>query len=177
VNHLSNRPILRDYQQNGINDIRRRYAGGARRVLYQAPTGSGKTVLFAHVVAGAVERGKRVVILGHRQEIVDQISEALDALGVPHGIIAAGHPETPLLPVQVASVATLVRRLAQFQGADLLVIDECHHAVAGSWRKIIAALPNARILGVTATPERLDGQGLRDIFDASSPSRRRARPI
>jgi superfamily II DNA or RNA helicase len=133
-------------------------------VLYQAPTGSGKTVLFTAVVSGAAERGNRVVILGHRQEIVDQISEALDALGVAHGLIAAGHPETPLLSVQVASVATLIRRLDRFTGADLLVIDEAHHAVAGMWRKIIAALSQAKILGVTATPERLDGRGLRDVL-------------
>jgi hypothetical protein len=92
-------PILRPYQQADIGRIRGEYAHGARRLLYQAPTGSGKTVLFAHVVAGAVERGNRVAILGHRAEIVDQISQALDVLGVAHGIIAAGHPETPLLPV------------------------------------------------------------------------------
>jgi superfamily II DNA or RNA helicase len=158
-------PILRAYQEADIAKIRTEYASGARRICYQAPTGSGKTVLFAHVVAGAVERGNRVVILGHRQEIVDQISGALDVLGVAHGIIAAGHPETPLLPVQVASVATLVNRIERFTGADLLVIDEAHHAVAGMWRTIIAALPQAKILGVTATPERLDGQGLRDVFD------------
>jgi superfamily II DNA or RNA helicase len=154
ITSAPSRPILRDYQQISVAEIRRRYAGGARRVCYQAPTGSGKTVLFAHVVAGAVERGNRVVILGHRQEIVDQISDALDALGVAHGIIAAGRPETPLLPVQVASVATLVRRLDQFQGADLLVTDEAHHAVAGSWRKIISALPHAKVLGVTAMRSR-----------------------
>jgi superfamily II DNA or RNA helicase len=158
-------PILRPYQQSDLARIRGEYANGARRVAYQAPTGSGKTVLFAHVVAGAAERGNRVVILGHRQEIVDQISQALDVLGVAHGIIAAGHPETLLLAVQVASVATLVRRLDRFGDVDLLAIDECHHSVAGMWRKIIAALPGARILGVTATPERLDGQGLRDVFD------------
>jgi superfamily II DNA or RNA helicase len=158
-------PILRPYQQADIARIRGEYANGARRVCYQAPTGSGKTVLFTAVVSGAAERGNRVVILGHRQEICDQISQALDVLGVAHGLIAAGYPETPLLPVQVASVATLIRRLDRFTGADLLVIDEAHHAVAGMWRTIIAALPQAKILGVTATPERLDGQGLRDVFD------------
>jgi superfamily II DNA or RNA helicase len=158
-------PPLRPYQQSDIAKIRAEYASGARSVLYQAPTGSGKTRIFSQVVAGAVDRGNRVVILGHRQEIVDQISEALDALGVVHGIIAAGHPEAPLLPVQVASVATLVRRLDRFTGADLLVIDESHHSLASTWREIIAALPRAKILGVTATPERADGQGLGDVFD------------
>jgi superfamily II DNA or RNA helicase len=158
-------PVLRDYQKRDVAAIRERFAAGARRVLYQAPTGSGKTVLFSYIVAGAAARGNRVAILGHRQEIVEQISTALDELAVPHGLIAAGHAETPDAPVQVAGIATLVRRLDRLGELDLLVADEGHHSVAGTWRKIINAAPDARILGVTATPERLDGKGLRDIFD------------
>jgi Type III restriction enzyme, res subunit len=100
---------------------------GARHILYQAPTGSGKTILFSFVVQNAVARGNRVVILGHRQEIVEQIDAALTALDVPHGI-TAGYPETPDAPVQVASTATLVRRLDRLQRqVDLLIIDEAHH--------------------------------------------------
>jgi superfamily II DNA or RNA helicase len=158
-------PQLRPYQQNDVARLRQCFADGARRVLYQAPTGSGKTVLFSTIVAGAAARGNRVVILGHRQEIVDQISAALDELGVTHGIIAAGYDETPDAAVQVASVATLVRRLDRLAAVDLAVIDESHHAVAGTWRKITDALPQAKLLGVTATPQRLDGKGLSDIFD------------
>jgi DNA repair protein RadD len=156
---------LRDYQQRDADRIRAGFAGGERRVLYQAPTGSGKTVLFAHIVAGARARNNRVVILGHRDEIVRQVSDALAALGIGHGVIAAGYPETPELTVQVASVATLVRRLDRLHSTiKLLVVDEAHHAVAGMWQEILAALPDARVLGVTATPERLDGKGLSDVF-------------
>jgi DNA repair protein RadD len=162
---MSGAPTLRDYQEAGVAGIRACFAAGARRVLYQAPTGSGKTVLFSYIVANAVARGNRVVILGHRIEIVDQISQALTAFGVPHGIIAAGHPETPERPVQVASVMTLVRRLDRMLPPALVVVDEAHHAVAGTWTKILAALPDARVLGVTATPERLDGKGLKDVFE------------
>ena len=158
-------PELRNYQEQGVADIRARFTDGARRVLYQAPTGSGKTVLFGFITQNAAARGNRVVILGHRQEIVDQIDTALTDLAVPHGIIAAGYPEIPDAPVQVASVATLVRRLDRLQNLDLLVVDEAHHAVAGMWRKIIATVPDAKVLGVTATPERLDGKGLGDIFE------------
>jgi superfamily II DNA or RNA helicase len=158
-------PELRSYQETGVADIRASFANGARAVLYQAPTGSGKTVLFTYVVQKAVARGNRVCILGHRQEIIEQIGDALYAMGVDHGSIAAGYPETPDLPVQVASVATLVRRLDRLHELDLLVVDECHHAVAGTWRTIINAMPDAKVLGCTATPERLDGQGLNDIFD------------
>jgi superfamily II DNA or RNA helicase len=156
---------LRPYQETDITKLRQSFADGAQRVLYQAPTGSGKTVLFAAIVAGAAARGNRIVILGHRQEIVDQIGAALAELGVAHGLIAAGHDETPDAMVQVASVATLVRRLDRLAEVDLAVIDEAHHAVAGTWRKITDAIPGAKILGVTATPQRLDGKGLSDIFD------------
>jgi superfamily II DNA or RNA helicase len=158
-------PQLRPYQEAGIAGLRQSFAAGAQRVLYQAPTGSGKTVLFSAIVAGAAARGNRVVILGHRQEIVDQIGAALDELGVVHGLITAGHAENPDAVVQVASVATLVRRLDRLHGIDLVVIDEAHHAVAGTWRKITDAIPSAKILGVTATPQRLDGKGLADVFD------------
>jgi superfamily II DNA or RNA helicase len=156
-------PVLRAYQEDGVNRIRGEFARGALRVLYTAPTGSGKTVLFSYVIANAVARGRSVGILGHRQEIVDQIDESLHRFEIPHGLIAAGRPATAG-SVQVASVATLVRRLAKYPVPELLVIDEAHHAVAGTWLKIIAAAPAARILGVTATPERLDGKGLADVF-------------
>jgi superfamily II DNA or RNA helicase len=158
--------ILRPYQEEDVARIRAAYGSGARRVLYQGPTGSGKTVLFAVIVAGAAERGNRVTILGHRDEIVRQIVDALTELGVTHGVIAAGYPATPEALVQVPSVGTLVRRLHHLDPPpDLLVPDEAHHCAANTWRKIINAVPEARILGVTATPQRLDGKGLNDIFD------------
>jgi DNA repair protein RadD len=163
---VSDRRTLRPYQEHDIARIRERFGSGKRRVLYQGPTGSGKTILFSAIVAGAAARGIRVVILGHRDEIVTQISDALTDLNLAHGLIAAGEPEMPLLPVQVASVATLVRRLDRMvTPPDLLVPDEAHHCAAGMWQKIIAAFPGAKILGVTATPQRLDGKGLDDIFD------------
>jgi superfamily II DNA or RNA helicase len=157
-------PELRWYQARDVERIRAAFGGGHRRILYAAPTGSGKTVLFVYIVERAVARGNRVCIVAHRLEIVEQISAALTALGVPHGIIMAGRPMTDA-PVQVASVMTLVRRLEAGFAPDLIVPDEAHHVVAGSWLKIIWAAPGARVLGVTATPERLDGKGLGDVFE------------
>ena len=157
--------MLRDYQRTSVADIGSAFANGRRRVLFQLPTGGGKTVIFTHMVADAVARGQRVCILSHRQEITDQIAGALTALGIEHGLIAAGHPETPSAPVQVCSVMTLVRRLDRLEGVNLLIIDEAHHAVAGTWATIINNAPDARVIGVTATPERLDGQGLGDLFE------------
>jgi DNA repair protein RadD len=132
--------------------------------LYVAPTGSGKTVLFTNLVDGTMRNGKRCIIIAHRIEIVEQVSTALAGLGVPHGVIAPGYAETPE-PVQVASVASLVRRLDRHDHYDLIVIDEAHHSVAGTWRRVIDAMPGAKVLGCSATPERLDGCGLGNIFD------------
>lgn len=162
---LNHPPVLRPYQEADIARLRQCYAAGARSVLYQAPTGSGKTVLFATVVAGAAALGHRIAILGHRQEITEQISGALDALGVAHGVVAADQVETAGAAVQVCSVATLARRLDRLTDTDLIVVDEGHHAAARTWRRIIDAAPWAKLLGVTATPERLDGKGLNEIFD------------
>lgn len=158
-------PPLRPYQEADVARIRAAYAAGARRVCFHLPTGGGKNVVFTYILAAAAAKGARVVILAHRIEILDQIVAALTLFGVPHGIIAAGCPETPDAPVQVASVFTLARRLGSI-GVDIVIIDECHHAVAATWRCILEALPGARVLGVTATPERLDGKGLNDIFEA-----------
>lgn len=163
---LGNSVTLRPYQLQAVEDIRDCYRKGARRVLLQSPTGSGKTITFAFIGEQTTRRGKRVLYLAHRAEIVDQIGEALDRFGIPHGFIRAGEDETDAI-AQVASVATLVRRLEQDRPPfDLIVIDEAHHAVASTWRQILEAYPDVPILGVTATPERLDGKGLADIFDA-----------
>lgn len=157
--------LLRDYQADGVTRIRAALAAGVSKLCFSLPTGGGKTVLFAYVVAGAAARGKRVLILSHRIELVQQISGAMMRQGVEHGLIAADSPETNC-NVQVASISTLARRLDRWRDRfDLVVIDETHHAVAGSWASVIASQPRAKILGVTATPERLDGRGLGEIFD------------
>jgi DNA repair protein RadD len=156
-------PILRDYQDECVGAIRQAFTRW-RRVLFVLPTGGGKTVIFAYITQHAAAKGNRVIVLAHRAEIADQISIALAAMSVAHGRIQPGHPMTDDL-VQVGMVQTVARRLEAISEPTLLVIDEAHHAVAGTWAAIAAAYPNARVLGVTATPERLDGVGLRDAFD------------
>jgi superfamily II DNA or RNA helicase len=160
----STRPRLRRYQIDDLNKIIAAFNGGTRRVLYQSPTGSGKTVLFSDLIQQVADAGERALVLGHRDEIVQQVSTSLRDLGVRHGIIAPGYDETPHR-VQVASVMTAVRHLDRLPQPTLLVIDETHHAAAATWQNIIAALPDADILGVTATPRRLDGKPLDDIFE------------
>ena len=152
--------VLRNYQVSAIERLREAYARGRRAPLLQLATGGGKTVVFAEVTRRARERGRRVLIIVHRRELVRQAAEKLALARVPHGIIAAGFAPSPKKTVQVGSVQTLRRRLASLGRFDLAVLDECHHARAETWRVVIEALPQARLLGVTATPARLDGKGL-----------------
>jgi superfamily II DNA or RNA helicase len=155
---------LRPYQLKAIDDCRKAMQAGRNRVLLVAPTGSGKTVMFAYIAQEVARRGKHVVICAHREELLDQISGTLTNFDVPHGFVAASRKRAAAAPVTVASVQTLVNRLGSIT-PSLIILDEAHHAVAGSWRQIIDAYPNAKLLGVTATPERLDGSGLGDIFE------------
>jgi superfamily II DNA or RNA helicase len=152
---------LRPYQSRAVGAVRDAFRRGARAPLLVVPTGGGKTVIFSHITDSASGRGSRVLILLHRRELIRQTSAKLHDAGVPHGIIAPGHTPMPHL-VQVASVQTLGRRLGddRFPAPDLIVPDEAHHAIAGQWATILRAWPQARILGVTATPERMDGRGL-----------------
>ena len=159
---------LRKYQQQGVNSIRLEYMAGRNRVLYVLPTGGGKTVIFSYIAEQAAAKGNRICILVHRQELVSQTSQALHGLGVAHGIISAGYTMDLSHGVQVASVQTVARRLHQIPASffQLMIVDEAHHAVAGSWAKVLSWFSTAKVLGVTATPERLDGKGLADKFAA-----------
>lgn len=156
---------LRPYQEADVGRIRTAFQSGNRRVLYVLPTGGGKTRMFAHMARVAASKGKRVCILVHREELLKQVSQALTDEGAQHGLIKAGHPCNRFASLQVASVFSLTQRLSEFPAFDLIIVDECHHAVAGSWSRIIQAYPRAHVLGVTATPMRLDGKGLAAAFD------------
>jgi DNA repair protein RadD len=159
--------ILRPYQIDGENDIRKAFASGAKAPLYVLPTGGGKSVTFASITKSAEQRGKRVLILCHRIELVDQIIAALKEFDVFPKIIAAGYPTVrEASSVAVASVQTLVRRLDSHIAPTLIIVDEAHHVTAGgTWSKILTHYSGAKVLGVTATPCRLDGRGLGNHFD------------
>jgi DNA repair protein RadD len=159
---------LRPYQQQLITDIRLQYQLGKRSVLAVLPTGGGKTVCFSHIAQAAARKGNRVCILVHRAELLDQASRALTAMGVNHGRIAAGRSMDLSHAVQVASVGTLARRLHLLPPdfLQLLVVDEAHHSNAGTWARTLAHFHRAHLLGVTATPVRLDGRGLGEWYQS-----------
>jgi len=156
---------LRSYQERAIDDLRNAYQSGARAPLMVLPTGGGKTCIIAAISANAAARDRCVLILVHRRELIHQASSKLNWVGLQHGIIAAGMPQSDHA-VQIASVQTLARRLSRLDWQPtLIIIDEAHHATAGQWARILDHWPDAYRLGVTATPCRLDGCGLRATFD------------
>jgi len=157
---------LRDYQEAGLENIRASFRAGNRRVLFVLPTGGGKTLTFSFIAAGVAKAGKRVLIIAHRRELLKQISTALTRVNVRHVVMTGGFMGIPRSQVVVASVFTLAKRLHHFPEPSLIVGDEAHHFTPDStWGKVVSAFPNARVLGVTATPERLDGKGLGMMFD------------
>ena len=155
--------ILRPYQESVIDDTRealRRH----HSVLMQGPTGMGKTAITVFMMGRAAAQGKRAYFLVHQNELLSQTSKALWRQQLEHGMIASGKARSTL-PAQVASVQTLVRRMDQYKEPDLLIIDEAHRAAAKTYQTIIERWPNARVIGLTATPQRTDGKPLDVMFD------------
>ena len=156
---------LRPYQQTAIDNVRSAFRRNVRSALLVAPTGSGKTVMFSHMAGIVAQRDKRITIVAHREELLDQISRTLSDFDVKHSFIAASRPHDHRYPVQVASVQTLARRLDRYPAPDLLIIDEAHHMVSSTtWGRVATYYSGSYILGVTATPCRLSGEGLGDMF-------------
>ncbi len=157
---------LRSYQIKAIDSLRYSFnTKGKKSPLLVMPTGAGKTVVFAAISKAISQNEKNVLILVHRRELIDQASKKLKAIGVNHGVIAAKYKESTN-NIQIASVQTLVRRLVTNTfNPNYIIIDEAHHAAAGSWTKIIDHFKDAYKIGCTATPIRLDGRGLADYFD------------
>jgi superfamily II DNA or RNA helicase len=157
----SRRPQLRPCQLTDLQKVNEAFRDH-RRVCFQGATGYGKTVLAVEFLCR--QDDEHILILAHRDEIVQQICKALTRVGIPFGVIAPGYDQTDDR-IQVASVMTVVRRLDRIQPPTLIWIDECHHAAAETWKRILAAWPNADVIGTTATPRRLDGKPLDDFFD------------
>jgi len=151
---------LRDHQVKSIADLRSSYRIGNRAVLFQLSTGGGKTVVASFIIDGLVKNRKRTWFLVHRQELIRQASSTLNEIGVDHGIISSGFTPSYDL-VQIAGVQTLVNRLDKVQPPDFIIVDEAHHCIKTTvWGKILNRYPKAKILGLTATPCRLSGEGL-----------------
>lgn len=152
--------ILRKYQVTGICEARRHIAAGKRSPLLVLPTGGGKTCMAAHIATNHIGKGGKVAWLTHRRELVKQAVATLEAFG-----LSVGHSGLrPDAPVQVTSVQTVLAR-GEAPAGTLAVLDEAHHFVADEWKRLPEIYNGSIIVGLTATPERKDGQGLGAIFD------------
>ena len=166
MNEIVGKYQLRNYQSKWIEDIFRAWSRGHRRVLAQLACGAGKTVCFAHISHQFFRRNQKVLVIAHRIELITQAAEKLaEVESVPIGIIKAGIPASPERLIQVASIQTLARRKELPSGIGLVIFDEAHHATASSYRRILEHYKDSFILGVTATPLRVDGQGFASLFD------------
>ena len=183
--------MLRDYQVEiceKVNEAFERH----RSVMMQMPTGTGKTVVLASLVKQYLNKSlelreksleKRglnsklnsisylhcqVLIVAHRIELIEQIGEHLKQYGIEYGVIASGRKVKETEHVIVASIQTLSSKLSSLSfllSPSLVVIDEAHHALAKTYQMLWTEWPEARFLGLTATPYRMSGDGFTDLFE------------
>ena len=157
---------LRPYQVAAIEAAREQLRAGRRRVLITMPTGGGKTVVAADIIASAERKGKGALFLAHRRELVEQTVDKLVRFGVRPGVIMGGIRPRPDAQVQVCSIQALGKRLDVIGDVDLVFVDEAHHVTKDNlYSRALSIFPSAVVIGLTATPWRLDGEGLGDVFD------------
>ncbi len=166
---------LRPYQQEARTAVESQWEQGNDRTLLVLPTGCGKTIVFAKISEDRVRQGDRVLILAHRGELLDQ---AADKIKTATGLICSTEKaeqscldnESRWFRITVGSVQSLMRqsRLERFHRDhfDTIIIDEAHHAISDSYQRVLNYFENARVLGVTATPDRGDMRELGSVFDS-----------
>ena len=172
---------LRDYQLKAKEEIFSRW-NIANNILYQMPTGTGKTRLFTSIIRDINVWGLRhniffrILIIAHRSELIEQCSNSLSKYRIDHGVLAGTMKEMrdPTKPIQVASIQTIThasnRSLINNLSFNFIIIDEAHHAIAHSYKKLWHFCPDAKKLGVTASPWRMNNCGFSSLFDAYIPS-------
>lgn len=158
---------LRRYQNTGMAGLREAFRVGRRRIVLQCPTGGGKTILALHIIEGALAKGKRILFLAHRKELIKQPYRKLMEHGLDPALMSAKYggskyynPDSPLQFYCVDSI-----KLDKLPPADIVINDECHRAVGPKQKRIVESYPDALCIGLTATPERLDGRGLGDLYE------------
>ena len=163
---------LRPYQQEAKEHIFEEWCKGVKRTLLVLPTGCGKTIVFAKVTEDCVRQGDRVLILAHRGELLEQAADKI-AKATGLGCATEKADQTCLgswFRIAVGSVQSLMRekRLSQFSHDyfNTIIIDEAHHCISDSYQRVLQHFPDARVLGVTATPDRGDMRNLGEVFDS-----------
>lgn len=163
---------LRPYQEEAKEAVERQWESGTKKTLLVLPTGCGKTIVFAKITEDCVRNGDRVLILAHRGELLEQAADKI-AKATGLGCATEKAEETCLgswFRITVGSVQSLMRetRLKQFSRDyfDTIIIDEAHHCISDSYQRILKHFPEAKVLGVTATPDRGDMRNLGQVFES-----------
>ena len=163
---------LRPYQREAKEAVFENWDNGTRRTLLVLPTGCGKTIVFAKITEECVRNGDRVLILAHRGELLEQAADKI-AKATGLGCATEKAEETCLgswFRIVVGSVQTMMRekRLGQFPEDyfDTIIIDEAHHCISDSYQRVLQHFPEAKVLGVTATPDRGDMRNLGSVFES-----------
>ncbi len=141
------------YQQELIDKARQSFADGHHSVLIQSPAGSGKSIIIAEIARLAIEKGGHVMFTVHRKELIEQIKDTFtkDDIDLTH--------------TTIMTVRKIANRLDKLPKPSLIITDESHHSLAKTYRKIYDFYQDVPRLGFTATPWRLSGKGLHDVYD------------
>jgi len=162
-------PEPRPYQIAAITAVEDQWRAGTKRTLLVLPTGTGKTVVFAELARRGVANDERWLVLAHRTELLTQAIAKLAAVGLRASLDKGTDRASLHTSVVVASVQTLRGARLERYAADHfthIVVDEGHHSAAKSYQNILARFPAARVLGVTATPDRADGKALGKTYES-----------
>lgn len=169
---------LRAYQQKAIPEMREQIKAGHKKIVFVLPTGGGKSIVFGQIIKNAYDKGKVVLWLVHRRNLVMQMKDVLEThFGISPGVIMSGFKTDMSNRVQVATIQTYARRMkfdcdfkehfvnGFFVRADVVMTDEAHRSVSETHKKVLELYQSKIILGCTATPLRADCRGLGEVFD------------
>jgi len=155
---------LRPYQIELIKNARYILKSN-KSLIIQGSTGMGKTVLASFMLKALAEQNKRGLFICHRRELIEQASKSFNDFNINHAIIGTGYKKDLENPIQICSALSLFNKLDLIKKPDFIIWDECHHIASSTWSKIFNYFPNAHHIGLTATPQRLDGKGLGKFFE------------
>lgn len=157
--------VPRPYQTRALNLVRKAIVDKHKSILLQGPTGMGKSIIFSEIIRSGYQKGSTVLFLVHRKKIFNQVREYMDDLKIPYGVVVGGQKHEDWHPVQLAMVQSAHRRLDTayvcLQPTDIIVIDEAHTSASETYLKVIERLQKNILIGLTATPIRKNGYGLK----------------
>ena len=155
---------LRKYQEDLIKQARVELRNH-KSILIQGSTGMGKTVLSSSMLKSLADQNKRGLFICHRRELIKQTSDSFNEFNIDHSVIATSYKLDLKTHIQICSVLSLANKIDLIEKPDFIIWDEAHHTASATWSEIFNYFPDALHIGLTATPQRLDGKGLGKFFE------------